>query len=443
VNWNLINLTFDYQFNDRTRINWRNYTLQGGRDALGMLTYINRPDNGGNRDLLSDKYDNFASELRFIHDYNFLKQLPGTFLVGSRVYKGLTDRKQGIGSDAADADFNFVGTEPSESAFRFPGENVAVFAENIFRITPQWSVTPGVRFEHINTKADGYYYKQNIFIADEKIFENKTSPRSFLLLGFGSSWKFRNGIELYANISQNYRSINFNDVRVVNANFKVDPNLQDEDGYNIDAGFRGNYKGWLYVDVSAFCLKYNNRIGSLFTRDTSFMTYRLRTNVSDSRNVGVEILADGDLLRAFGAKNSKYKLNLYTSLSLIDARYVDTKNAAIDHKLVENVPPVVFRTGISLSNAHFNISYQFAYQAKQYSDATNTEITPTAVDGAIPAFSVMDLSISYRWKYFTFYTGINNLADQKYFTRRADGYPGPGIIPADKRNGYFTVQFSL
>ena len=70
-------------------------------------------------------------------------------------------------------------------------------------------------------------------------------------------------------------------------------------------------------------------------------------------------------------------------------------------------------------------------QAKQYSDATNAESTPTAVDGAIPAFNVMDLSLSYNWRHFTFYTGINNLADKKYFTRRADGYPGPDIIPAD------------
>ncbi|OQP63656.1 TonB-dependent receptor [Niastella populi] len=441
VNWNLINLTLDYQFNEHTRLNWRNYTLQGGRDALGMLTYINRPDNGGNRDLLSDTYDNYASELRFIHDYNlFGKQ--NTFLIGGRWYKGLTDRKQGRANDGSGADFDFIGEEPDASAFRFPGNNLAFFAEHVFRITPRWSITPGIRFEHIDTKADGYYYKRNIFIADEKIMEEKTNPRSFVLLGFGSAFKFKNSIELYANISQNYRSINFNDIRVVNANAKVDPALKDEDGFNIDAGFRGNYKGWLYADVSVFMLKYNNRIGSVFTRDTSFMTYRLRTNVSDSRNVGAEILLDGDILKAIRA-NSRYKLNVYTSFSLIDARYINTKNTAIADKLVENVPPVVFRSGISFSDPHFNISFQYAYQAKQYSDATNTETTPTAVDGAIPAFSVMDLSVSYKWRHFTVYTGINNLADEKYFTRRADGYPGPGIIPADKRNGYVTVQFSL
>ena len=157
----------------------------------------------------------------------------------------------------------------------------------------------------------------------------------------------------------------------------------------------------------------------------------------------MEALLEGDILKAMYGANTKYKLNLYTSLSLIDARYVNTKNSAIDGKLVENVPPLLVRSGVSFGNPRFNVTYQFAYQAKQYSDATNTKETPTAVDGAIPSFSVMDLSLSYNWRMFTFYTGLNNLLDKKYFTRRADGYPGPGIIPADKRNFYATVQLKL
>ena len=443
VDWNLVSLNIDYKFNEHTRLNWRNYTLQGGRNALGILTYINRPDPGGNRDLLSDRYQNYGSELRFIHQYTAFKNMLSTFLAGVRVYSGLTNRKQGDGNDGDGADFEFTGVEPNSSSFRFPGSNLALFTENVFRLGTHWTVTPGIRFEHINTKADGYYYKQNIFIANDKIAETKTNPRSFILMGIGTAWKFGNGTELYANISQNYRSINFNDVRVVNANSKVDPALKDETGYNIDAGFRGNYKGWLYADISVFYLKYNDRIGSIFTTDTSFMTYRLRTNVSDSRNIGTEVLLDGDILKALTQGRSKYKLNIYTSFSLIDARYINTKNTAIADKLVENVPPMVFRTGVTFANPRFNISWQFSHQAKQYSDATNTDITPTAVDGLIPAFSVMDLSVSYNWRMFTLYTGINNLADEKYFTRRADGYPGPGILPADKRNLYITLQLKL
>lgn len=443
VDWNLISLNMDYRIDDYTRVNWRSYTLQGGRQALGLLNYINRPDNGGERDYMADRYNNFGSELRFIHQYKLLNERRSTILVGTRYYNGLTIRKQGAGSSGSDADFTFNGPEPDKSSYRFPGMNLAAFAENVFQLNRQWNVTPGIRYEHIDTRADGYYYKQNVFIANDKVLETKTNPRSFVLLGIGTSWKFDNHTELYANISQNYRSINFNDIRVINANAKVDPNLKDETGFNVDLGFRGNYKSWLYMDLSVFYLKYNDRIGSIFSKDSNFMTYRLRTNVADSRNLGMEMVLEGDILRALSRGKSKYKLNLYTNLSLIDARYINTVNTAIADKLVENVPPLLFRTGLSFGTGRYNVTYQFSHQAKQYSDATNTEITPTAVDGAIPAFNVMDLSLSYNWRKYGVFAGVNNLGNAKYFTRRADGYPGPGIIPADRRNMYLTLQFKL
>lgn len=443
VDWNLINLNLDYNISQHTRINLRNYTLQGGRDAVGILSYINRADNGGNRDVMADRYSNFGSELRFIHQYRLRKDIRSTLLVGARAYRGLTMRRQGDGSDGSDANFSFIGTEPSKSDYQFPGTNLATFAENIFQLSNRWSITPGIRVEYINTKADGYYYKQNIFVAPEKIQETMQNPRSFALLGIGSAYKTAWGAELYANISQNYRSINFNDMRVINSNARVDPNLKDETGYNADAGFRGNFGGWLYVDASVFYLRYNGRIGSIFARDTNNFTYRLRTNVADSRNIGLECLLEGDLLKAISHNSSKYKLNLYTNLSLIDARYINTLNTAIANKMVENVPPLLIRTGISFGSTRYNISYQYSYQALQYSDATNTISTPTAVDGAIPAFAVMDLSLSYNWRHFTIYTGINNLANKLYYSRRADGYPGPGILPANKRNAYITLQYKL
>jgi Fe(3+) dicitrate transport protein len=40
-------------------------------------------------------------------------------------------------------------------------------------------------------------------------------------------------------------------------------------------------------------------------------------------------------------------------------------------------------------------------------------------------------------------TGINNILDKRYFTRRATGYPGPGIIPSVPRSVYLTVQLKI
>ena len=47
--------------------------------------------------------------------------------------------------------------------------------------------------------------------------------------------------ELYSNLSQNYRSVTFSDISVVNPAFMIDPNISDEYGQTFDLGFRGKY----------------------------------------------------------------------------------------------------------------------------------------------------------------------------------------------------------
>ncbi|HAN65444.1 MAG TPA: hypothetical protein DCQ34_03830 [Chitinophagaceae bacterium] len=62
----------------------------------------------------------------------------------------------------------------------------------------------------------------------------------------------------------------------------------------------------------------------------------------------------------------------------------------------------------------------------------------------IPAFTVVDISGTYRIKdKYTFRAGINNVGDKRYFTRRAGGYPGPGLLPADARNFYVTAGIRI
>jgi Fe(3+) dicitrate transport protein len=445
VDWQLASLVFDYKISDNTKLNWRSYHLKAGRKALGVLSYINRPDPGGPRDLLDDTYKNYGSELRLLHQYQLFNAQKSTLLAGARVYKGLTLRNQGNADAGSGANFNYTGAFPSSSSYEFPGTNVALFTENIFQINDKWSVTPGARFEFISTKANGYYTTLSSPYADAYLIknqENKTNNRSFLFVGIGTSYKPVDGVELYANVSQNYRSVNFNDLRVLNDNAWVDSLLSDERGYTVDGGVRGNVDGWLRYDLSLFYLKYNKRIGSVFVKSNDgLVAYRFRKNIGDSRNIGFEGLVEGDILKLISQGTSRHKLSVYTNLALIDARYINSQDASIKKDaLVEFVPPVLFRTGITFGNKIFNVSYQFSHVGKQYSDATNVEFSDRAVDGVVPAYQVMDLNASYNWKWFTLSGSVNNLANAKYFTRRADGYPGPGILPSDPRAYYLTLQ---
>ncbi|HTH83449.1 MAG TPA: TonB-dependent receptor, partial [Mucilaginibacter sp.] len=108
-------------------------------------------------------------------------------------------------------------------------------------------------------------------------------------------------------------------------------------------------------------------------------------------------------------------------------------------------PDVIFKTGLTYRHKKFSASYQVAYTSQQFGDATNaTTPTADAVIGLIPAYTIMDLSTEYKInKTFTLQGTVNNLADSRYFTRRAESYPGPGIIPADARSYYLTLQIKL
>jgi len=449
VNWNVMALTLNYELNAKWRMELRNFGLIGSRKALGILGYINRPDPGGNRDLFCDTYNNFGSELRVMHTYKLLGN-PNNLLMGMRYYQGKTNRKQGEGSDGSDANFNFNNPNDLEhSEFNFPSQNVAFFAENVFHLTTRLSVTPGIRGEYIKTQAEGYYKFRvtdlagNI-VADTNLPDNKSNERSFVLGGLGASYKLPKLGEIYGNISQNYRAINFNDMRVNNPNLKVDPNLSDENGYSTDLGIRGNFKDKLIFDVSVFYLNYKNRIGSVYMKDeNTYKIYRYRTNISDSRNYGIEAYAEADVFKYLKIKSKNFGFKLFVNGTLQEARYVQSEEVAYENKRVENVPNYILKTGINLNYKKIKLAYQFSYTGQQYSDATNTEYTSTAVIGEIPAYWVMDLSTSYQKKWFKVSAGLNNMTNNSYFTRRADGYPGPGIIPADQINFYTTIGIKL
>ncbi len=78
--------------------------------------------------------------------------------------------------------------------------------------------------------------------------------------------------------------------------------------------------------------------------------------------------------------------------------------------------------------------------SEQFTDASNSiNSNLSGVVGVLPSYSVLDISLSYKYQNLKVETGINNVLDNAYFTRRATGYPGPGIIPSPPQNIYLTV----
>ncbi len=459
VDWNLFAAELDYRFSPNFKINNRTFVLGAGRSALGNLSRIDRPDDPTtDRDLIKDRYNNWGNEFRAIFHYPLLGQ-KSILLIGNRYYQGKTERMQGNGSAGFDADFRLNNPEePQDSDFLFPSRNVSFFAENIFNVFEKFSITPGIRYEYILTEAEGYYFDRREDLAGNILYENrveerKSNNRSFALFGVGLSYKVNDGLETYANWSQNFRSINFNDIRVNNPSLKVDSLIDDERGYNFDIGIRGSKKGLYRFDVSGFFLSYNGRIGAILRTepDPRFnnlvdRSFRFRTNIADANILGLESYGEISLTKLFRTSEKYGKLNAFVNLALIHSRYISNDENGVEGNQVELVPPMNLKTGLTYRWKDLAVSYIFSSMAMHFSDAANTDNNPpvpTAVEGTIPAYMVMDLSASYQWKYVTLESGINNLTNAYYFTRRAAGYPGPGIIPSDGRSVYFSVGLNF
>ncbi len=435
--WLLPALIADWRLSDHTTVNVRAYGLIANRLSLGNLAPVNQPDTTAIRNMLADEYRNVGVEARLRHDYTLGTQLTGTLLVGVRGFQGRTTRQQGDGPDGAGKDFRFLHPGNLENFdFRFPSTNAAVFVENLFRLTPRLTLTPGVRLEYIRTAADGTYRTTP---TSAPLADSRVNSRSFPLLGLSTGYQLTARTDVYASFAQNYSAVNFNDLRVANPNFRVDPNLKDARGYSAETGYRGTVgtSDWLKFDVGVFYLFYHNRIGTL--------NGNLRTNVADSRSFGTEIFTEISPLRLAGLAERLGDLSAFASYGYTDAEYIRAENPAIRNRTVEMAPRHVLRTGISYRNHGFGGSVQASHTSEQFSDPTNAR-TPNAAAtvGLIPAYTLLDVSASYQFpKYLTLSSGITNLTDERYFTRRASGYPGPGILPNDGRAWYVSLEVRL
>ena len=232
-------------------------------------------------------------------------------------------------------------------------------------------------------------------------------------------------------------------MRVVRISQLVDPNLQDETGYNFDFGYRGHINGWFNFDVSGFWLQYNNRIGQIQVVDSAYNIYRYTTNIGTTRSLGAEVYVEADLFQAAKLVNKAGNLVVFTSLGYTNAVYIKSGFNNVTGKFLEFAPPLTFRGGITYRYKKFSTTLNASFTARQFTDATNATFTPTAVNGAIPAYYVMDWSVKYAVKCLQFQAGINNLTNNIYFTRRAVSYPGPGIIPSEPITFYFTLGIKL
>jgi Fe(3+) dicitrate transport protein len=319
----------------------------------------------------------------------------------------------------------------------FSTTNLAVFSENIFQLGKRLKIVPGLRFEYIDNTIMGYIDTSSTLPQLKKV-------RTLFLYGLGGEFKVSEKTNLYGNYSLAYRPVTFSELSPSATTETIDPNLKDASGFNADCGFRGTLKNYLSFDVGLFYLNYDNRIGSILQNGNLF-----KTNIGTSVSKGIESYVEVNVLRIFTDKTKIGTVSIFASNSFISAKYVkwdnpliaNDPNKSIQDKQVENAPKYIHRFGLSYCLKGFSATLQLSKVAAVFTDAVNTDVANTAgTIGKLAAYQVMDASFTYKFlKFYNLKAGVNNLTDEKYASRRATGYPGPGILPGNGRTLYFSL----
>jgi Fe(3+) dicitrate transport protein len=458
IEWATAALIANYRFSEDHKLNVKIFGIQGDRNSVGFIRSLNIRDSivwatntYTNRAVDIDLYRNWGSEARYLGVYN-LAGGRHSFSGGLRYFRGNTFRfRDGIGTTEARYDLSRLSSTWNRD-IDYTTHNIAAFAENIFRLTDKFIIVPGLRYEWISAKAIGINgYTNGVPIYLQSMKRN----RAFLLAGIGAEYHTEKNSEVYANITQAYRPMQFADLTAPPTTNEIDANLKDAKGFNADLGYRGRIGSYLYFDMSIFYLQYNNRIGTISQQRQDGTFFNLTTNVGDSRSKGFETIVEFNPVKAF-TKESKFgDVSIFVSYALTDARFGNFQviqkianelvKTNLKNRRVENAPKHILRSGFTYSFKGFTITPQVSYVSDAFSDANNTMLpTPNGQNGIIPSYTVFDLSATYTFNpKWNLKGGVNNLTDRMYFTRRAGGYPGPGLLPADGRNFFLSLGMIL
>ena len=390
-----------------------------------------------NRQVDIDHFNSYTTEVRVLQQY-LLGGRYSSLAAGVQFMDNDLHRQQlGKGTTGSNFDLSLVAPGWGRD-LHLKSQNVAYFVENNFKVAENLSFNAGARMENGRSNMSGTI----TYLADA--VPNRIS-HNYTLLGAGLEYNLGNRQNLYAGWSQAYRPVIFKDIIPGATYDRADKNLKDANGYNLEAGYRGDWK-FLKWDVGVFNVRYNHRLGKISLVDPAGNFYIYQTNIGDSVSRGAEVFVEASfpISPAVG-------FSLFTSTSYLVARYENARVAAgtatfnVSGNDVESAPRWMSRNGMTLKWRRVSLSMLYSYVGDSYADPLNT-VAPSATSalGLVPSYGLLDVNATFKaTEKLTFKVNLNNVADRQYFTKRPLFYPGPGVWPSDGRSVSVSVGWKL
>ncbi|WP_326537148.1 TonB-dependent receptor family protein [Pseudorhodoferax sp.] len=263
-----------------------------------------------------------------------------------------------------------------------------------------WRITPGLRFEHIESERDTPATGQAFDITN-----NKGLP------SLNVAYLLTPAVTLFANYSTSYGPVQNLQLNSQSASNPLKPEVAK----TMEAGARWT-QGASSAELTVFKMKFDNQI-----LQVAGVTPTLFRNIGATDHDGIESAVD----YAFDKGSALAGLAVYANFTYTRAVQKSGADAGRDVPFYSRITDTL-GARYTLGAWRFNLAT--THQSKQYSDTANTEAeSANAGVGRIPGFRLWNLQADWKVpgaKGTEIALGINNLFDKRYYTRNVDGNAG-------------------
>jgi len=308
------------------------------------------------------------------------------------------------GDDNAYSRATNTGAVGATTSFDNATDAHAVYVDDRIAIGA-WRITPGVRFEHIESTRDNLAAGQSY-----ETRNNKALP------SISIAYLLTPALTVFTNYTTS-----FGPVQNLQLNSQTQENpLKPEVAKTTELGARWADER-LKAEFTLFQIRFDNQI-----QQVAGVTPVLFQNVGATKHDGVETAVD----YSFSKAGPLAGLNVFANYSYTRAIQKSGANAGLDLPFYSrNVDTIGARYlvgdwGFNLNSTH---------QTGQFSDNGNTQAeTADAGIGRIPGFRLWNAQVSWKMpgtKSVDLLVGVNNIADERYYTRNVDGNLGRMVGP--------------
>lgn len=346
---------------------------------------------GTTNSIVTQQYYGYNGEIRYLRNYG-----EHTFTAGYLNYNLLSPYVAETGS-AVDSNHGDVTRRLDRTT-----HTNSFFAENRFAFG-NLMVTPGVRVENIRQTIDE---RKNTI---NNVAREEDNTVNVPLLGLGLAYHLNDESQLYANVSEAYKPVTYQEsVPLINNSISISEDIDPSKIISYELGYRTQTPAYV-LDASAFFIRYENKFGQV---GNNFQ------NTGAGENKGLDFASEMMLSHFSDSLKSYGDFNLYANIELLDARFTRSEVASVKNKTPQYAPKTITRTGLIYKKEdRFKAALMGVMVGRHYGNDNNSD------DFEIPSYMVWDLTADWSvTKNWIASAGINNLLDKDYFSRvRADG----------------------